>query len=245
MPKPFLVTCWLLLLISPQCIAATVNSIIICVPQWDYYTEKDGTGLYHELWNKVYTRNNITVEVKYIPFKRCERTFTDTKTTKYDVFVGGYGEEGQIIPRWHIGIDLLSAAYRKGYIDQWAGEKSLAGKRVSWERGYDYDKYGVVKVDVLLREFSKLEQALQMLHKNRTDFILDYPKPLKELTKKQGLSDQITIVPNAIIGPKYHMIFSNTEKGRALASIWDSGMERLHQSGELQKMYAAYEDEAY
>ena len=41
------------------------------------------------------------------------------------------------------------------------------------------------------------------------------------------------------------MVFSDTEKGRRLAKIWDRSMERLYKSGKLQKMYSAYEDEAY
>lgn len=245
MPKKILIPCILLLCLSTVCSAQLPSNIRICSPQWDYYTEKDGTGLYHELWAAVFTPSNIRVDIDYIPFKRCEREFTDHKITRYDAYVGGYGAAGQLIPKWHIGIDALSVAYRNGFITEWLGEVSLTGNRVSWERGYDYDKHGVINVDIQLKEFSKLTSALKMLHRNRIDYILDYDTALKGLIKELGLSGQLTVISNAIIGPKYFMIFSNTERGQALAEVWDSGMERLYKSGQLKKLYAAYNDHAY
>ena len=238
------VTFFLLLWLSALS-RASPNNIVICVPEWLYYTEQNGTGLYHELWYKIFTVNNVRVDVIYTPFKRCEQAFANPKITRYDTFVGGYGDKDQVIPQWHIGIDMLSAVYRNGFIDQWNGEKSLAGKRVAWERGYDFDKHGIINVDIQLYEYGQLKPALLMLQRNRIDIILDYPKPLKELTRRLGLSRQITIIPNAITGPKYYMVFSNTEKGHILANLWDTGMEKLHKSGELQKLYAKFEDEAY
>lgn len=236
---------FLLLCLSIHCNATQPTHITICSPQWNYYTEKDGTGLYHELWAAVFASANIRVDIDYIPFKRCEREFTDTKTTLYDAYVGGYGASGQLIPHWHIGVDVLSVVFRRGYIKNWLGEKSLTGKRVSWERGYNFDKHGVINVEVQLKEFSKLESALKMLHKDRIDFILDYDIAVKGLIKELGLSGQLEVMSNVIIGPKYYMIFSNTERGQTLAKIWDSGMEKLHISGELQKLYAYYNDQSY
>jgi len=52
-------------------------------------------------------------------------------------------------------------------------------------------------------------------------------------------------VPDAIAGPKYYMIFAETERGRKLAEIWDREMERLRKSGQLQKMYKKYGDLSY
>lgn len=135
--------------------------------------------------------------------------------------------------------------YKKGTIPKWEGQASLKNKIVSWERGYNFHKEGVVRVSVRLHEFSKLENALKMLAEGRVGFILDYHMAINRIARELGIADQVGIVPDVIKGPKYYMVFSGTEKGRKLSQVWDKGMERLHGSGQLRKMYEQYEDTAY
>ncbi len=242
-----------LLLLSVGVNASQPNSVRICTPEWEFYTQKDGRGLYHELWAAVFKSAGISVDVKYVPFKRCVKSFsnskkktdTNTKSNDYDAYAGGYGKEGDIVPHWHIGVDLLSVAYKKGRIEKWTGETMLKGQRVGWERGFEYDKFGVVNVKVQLKEFSKLKSGIQMLASGRIDFLLDYSTAINKTVAELDLSSQIVMVPDVMPGPKYYMIFSDTEKGRALSKIWDAGMERLNKAGMLNKMYSVYEDKAY
>ena len=255
--KKLFVSSWALLvpllLLSFGANASQPDSVKICTPEWEFYTQKDGTGLYHELWAAVFKSAGISVDVKYVPFKRCVKSFsnskkkteTNTKTNDYDAYAGGYGKEGDIVPHWHIGVDLLSVAYKKGRIEKWTGEAMLKGQRVGWERGFEYDKYGVVNVKVQLKEFSKLKSGIQMLASDRIDFLLDYSTAIQKNVSELGLTGQIVMEPDVIPGPKYYMIFSDTEKGRALSKIWDAGMERLNKAGKLNKMFSAYEDKAY
>ena len=243
--KKLFVVSWALLLFSFGVDASQPNSVKICTPEWEFYTQKDGAGLYHELWAAVFKSAGINVDVKYVPFKRCVKSFSNTKTNDYDAYAGGYGKEGDIIPHWHIGVDLLTVAYKKGEIEKWTGEAMLKGQRVGWERGFEYDKYGVVNVKVQLKEFTKLKSGMQMLASDRIDFLLDYSTAIKKTVAELGLTDQIVVASDVMPGPKYYMIFSDTEKGRALSKIWDAGMERLNKAGQLNKMYSAYEDKAY
>lgn len=248
MKKLFLVSCaFLLPLLSLGVSASQPDSVKICTPEWELYTQKDGTGLYHELWAAVFKPVGIHVDVNYVPFKRCVKRFSNTniKVNDYDAYAGGYGKEGDIIPHWHIGADLLTVAYRNGKFEKWIGEAMLQGQRVGWERGFEYDKYGVVNVKVQLKEFSKLKSGIQMLASDRIDFLLDYSTAIEKTVTELGLSSQIVMVPDVMVGPKYYMIFSDTEKGRTLAKIWDERMEQLNKAGKLSKMFRAYGDKAY
>ena len=237
-----------ILLFLPDDLTATgpITNITICTPEWNNYTQEDGIGLYHELWKEVFQPAGIRIEVKYIPFKRCEMTVKkDKEANCYDVYAAGYPSPGVIVPHWHLGVDLLTVVYRKDAIPKWEGQASLANTRVSWERGYDFDKHGIINVNVEKNEFSKLSNAMKMLVANRVDFILDYDAAIKKAVTELNISDEVEIVPDAIAGPKYYMIFAETERGRKLAEIWDREMERLHKSGQLQKIYKKYGDLSY
>jgi len=90
-----------------------------------------------------------------------------------------------------------------------------------------------------------MESALKMLLLNRVDFLVDYNNTLQKVIKKVDPSNQLEVVPDVIEGPKYYMMFSNTKRGEKFAEIWDKGMEELHKSGKLQKMYKRYGDPTY
>lgn len=245
--KKILLMC-IILQISTYAIAGTeVSTIKICTPEWEYYTQKDGVGLYHELWKEIYEPAGVKPIVSYIPYKRCKIEVPDAqKKYVFDAYPGGYKETTPgLKPKWHIGIDLLTVAYKKNSNNKWNDQASLENKIVAWQRGFSFDKYGTVKVKVSVQEFDKLKSALKMLSTDRIDFILDYEYAIEKFLKELNLANQVVVVPSAITGPKYYMIFQQTERGRELAEIWDKGMERLHKSGKLQKMYEAYGDKSY
>lgn len=243
--KKLLLAVIVLLLSTSGIAAGQVKSIDICTTEWEYYTQKDGKGLYHELWKDIFESAGVKLNIKYHPFKRCEKVVRNVTLKQYDAYPAGYPAAGVTVPKWHIGVDLMTVIYKKGTIVKWMGQASLENRRVAWERGFDLDKAGVIKVKVEIQEFSKLENAMKMLVNGRIDFILDYIQATRDMVKKLDIADQVEILPDVIGGFKYYMIFRDTERGKELAEIWDKGMERLHTSGQLHKMYEQYEDLAY
>lgn len=220
-------------------------TIHICTPEWVLYTQKDGKGLYHDLWNRIFPPAGVTIKIWYMPFKRCETSLKQDPDSPYDAAAAAYAGEGVLVPRWHIGKDLISVIYVKGKITQWTGQEQLEGQRVAWQRGYELDKYGVITANTRVVEFNSLKEGLKILSRGRVDFLIGYQNTARENIRKMGLSDRLTMAPDVISGLKYYLIFRNNEKGRKLAEIWDKGMERLHSSGELQQLYGRYEDKAY
>lgn len=223
--------------------AKDLGTVRIITPEWAYYTQKDGSGLYQELWRQIFEPAGVRYKVQYALSGRCEIEVQEKRSHAYP---GVYaGDPGFIIPKWHIGVDLITAVFKKGAIDKWTGQKVMENRRVGWERGYRFDKTGVVTVRVKKVEFNRLASALQMLVMDRVDIILDYPQAVDRFVRELGISDQVEILPDVIHGPKYYMGFVASEKGRALARIWDEGMERLSASGELQALYRKYQDKSY
>lgn len=60
------------------------ESITICTPEWEYYTQKDGKGLYHDLWKEIFPPAGIRLAIRYAPYKRCEKMMKEYQTEKYD-----------------------------------------------------------------------------------------------------------------------------------------------------------------
>lgn len=235
------------LLISTYAVSEQkIDSITICTPEWELYTEKGGKGLYHDLWREIFEGTGVKVTVQYAPFVRCESSVIDGQEV-YDAYPGGYDSVEAVIPKWHLGLDWLTIVYKKGRINKWEGQESLVNKRVIWERGYKYDEAGVVNVPVDVHEYDSgnLSLALAMLIKDRVDFLIDYQPALRKQIKDLNLADRLVILPDVIKGPKYYMAFRNNDKGKKLAKVWDKGMERLNNSGKLKKLYEAYGDPSY
>ena len=240
---------WALLLVfSPLARAQAPEkplTINICTPEWALYTEKDGKGLYHDLWRKVFPPANVQIKVWYTPFKRCETSLKQDPDSPYDAVAAAYASDQVVVPKWHIGKDLISVIYLKGTLEQWTGQEQLTGKRVAWQRGYEFDKYGVITADIIKVEFNRLKEGLNMLNRGRVDFVIGYRNTTREVIKKLALTDRLTMAADVISGPKYYLVFRDNEKGRRLAAIWDQRMEKLHASGELKTLYQQYEDQAY
>lgn len=222
------------------------NIIRICTPEWLKYTPKDGPGLYTDLWKEIYASEGITPELKYFPYKRIVKMFERGKVD-CDAYPGGYESQELILPLWHIGIDKLTVVYKKGISVKWEGQISMKGKVVMWERGYDFDKHGIVEVDVKVSEYNSgsLESALKMLTLGRADFVIDYHNTIQETLNTSNISDLLEIRSNVINGPKYYMMFAKTNRGKRFAEIWDNRMDRLYKSGRLSEMYKRYGDPTY
>lgn len=220
------------------------TTVKICTPEWEYYTQRDGKGLYHELWNEVFTKNGVTIELVYAPYKRCDESTKERG--EYDVFPGDYeATEKSLLPKYALGVDLLTVAYPKDALEKWTDQSVLEGKRVAWERGYEFNTAGLITAKVQVNEFTKLDAALQMLANNRIDFLVDYEQALGEKIKELKIEDKITVAPNVIKGPRYYMTFAKTDKSKKLIEIWDREMAKLEKSGKLQALYKKYEDPLY
>lgn len=217
-----------------------IDSITICTPEWESYSQQDGVGLYHDVWREVFGAAGIKIIIKYAPFIRCASSIEIKKL--YDAFPGGYDSVPGLIPKWHIGVDWLTVAYKKGHIEKWEGQKTLTNKRVMWERGYKFDEAGVVTVPVKVHEYDSgnLTVALTMLVKDRVDFVIDYKPAIEKQMMDLKLTDALSTLPDIIKGPKYYMVFTDTYRGKKLSEIWDKGMERLNRSGKLKDIYQSY-----
>ncbi len=226
----------LFFLLTLPLLAEEISTIHVVSEEWEDATNKDGTGMYWDLFRAIYTPHDIKVTIQTVPYAR---SITLVQQKKADVFVASYQDEvtGVLYSKWHFDADDVSALFLKGKIKDWKGQETLSGKRVGWVHKYKYDQY--LSVQVKKREVKYRKQALSMLQKNRLDFFIDAAADLEDELEKSKIAGQFEM--KSVMSLNLYMCFAQTKKGERLRDLFDQGVEKLLKSGELKALYDKWE----
>lgn len=231
------ITGWLIAWPSPVYAGDNLRQVVSVSPAWHTFTNQDGTGLYHEILSAVFTARGITVAHQYTNATRglhmVQKGLADVYTCRPevddfpDLMLAAYPMyEGQ-----------FHAFFKKSRIADWHGESSLAGRKVVWRRGYYKASEFTVAITVL--EADTGDSALTQVVLGRGDVYIDDINLIREsLSRMQSGAvsmDDYRIEP---VGRRsYYPVLKRSARGAAIMSVYDTGIERLHRSGELRKIF--------
>ncbi len=218
-----------------------VEHISIVTESWESYTNKDGSGLYLDITRAIYEPLGIRVDVDFMPFTRAMFTIENQSA---DAMYGTYSEEIErkpflLTPENPIDVEQTIAIFKRDRIGQWQGETSLKEKELAWVRGYDYDDY----LSFSLEQYTEVvdtRQGLDMLAAGRFDVLLDHGGELAYVLRNTGF-DTTEYETRIVFEKDLFMAFANNERGRELARIFDDGVTRLKESGQLSATFEKYE----
>ena len=200
------------------------------------FCESETKGFWPELLRKVFEPRGYEVEIQMVPFARgtkmVEEGQIDGLLTVYSAFI-----RNTFVPRWHVGMDNISAITLASRDVEWNGPETLRGKRVIWIRGYDYDEF--IDVPMAKNEVTSKESAIAMLERKRALFYLDNKRIVEILLREMKLPEE-TFRVFPIMDMKLFVGFHDGVRQRELARIFDEEMDRLHASGELRRLAAAH-----
>ncbi|MCV2884571.1 transporter substrate-binding domain-containing protein [Aestuariibacter sp. AA17] len=222
---------------------ASVKSASVCAPEWEFYTEKNGSGLYHDIWKEVFEKHGVAIEMTYSVYERCEKGLSDSPA-QYDVMPGCYESDPGLKSDIELGIELLTIVFDPSR-QTWNDKTSLSGKNVAWEQGFTFKEVGIVPEDAKHSPYTKLVQGLKMLTAGRVDYVIDYPQAVSERVEELGIKGKVNIIEHALTGPKFYMCFADNENGQALLSHYNEKMKPLFESGWIKALYNKYEDPAF
>jgi len=227
---------------SPYVLAGDIKQISIVSEEWENNTHKDGTGLYWDIIRKVYDIENIKMKIKIVPYARSVHM---VKMQKADAWVASYINEEPfpLYPKWHFDADVVSALFKKVKFPDWKGVNSLSNKKVGWIRGYDYNEYIDIKMQV--DELNSRKSALGLLVKDRLDVFIDAIVEIKnelenkDLLKKIGFKiDDYRI--EKLLQLNLYLAFINNDRGKQLRSIWDKNFPILLKNGTIKALFDQY-----
>jgi len=230
---------WSLLLLCllplKQAIAEPI-AISIVGEEMSYYTNRDGSGYYLDLLRRVFPESEWQLNVDLVPFAR---SLYLLEHTRVDMALGVYlGDvSSPYYSREPVEVDKVDAAVTPELAAIWKDVSSLKQKKVLAMLEYRFDNF--VDVPMYYEESSELLQMLNHVNTGRIDAVMDYKAEMELLASKLTHPRQYVIIEN-VISPAVYFVFAGTPKGERLKVIFDSKMDELIQSGEIDSIFHKY-----
>jgi len=231
----------LLLCFSITSVHAESNVITFSTESWKDATNKDGTGLYWDIFRAVYEPKGYTVKPK---IRSYEGAVNLIKNKRVDVMVGSYIDEIEkvIYPKNYFAVDIVQAIHLKESKNEWNGLESINNKIVGWIKGYSYHDYLPEESlkNTAVNRLHNRNTAFTLLSEKRLDYFIDAKADLSDFFNANARYNAEDFERDTILELKLYIVFTNDEKGKKLAEIFDDRFSLLLAGGEIKKMYEKY-----
>lgn len=213
---------------------ASFDEVITTSPSWNTFTNKDGTGLYHEVMREVFALHDIPVRHEYSKSSRSEELVIQNSA---DIMTcDDKTSPPLVMSRFPMYQNVFHVFYRKNRIGPWKGVETLRDKEIlSQPSFYDQSNFSV---PVKIKEVMTGAQALSIILRDRSDFYADDLILIKQSIEESSESfDMIDFEIQEVGRRSYHPLFNTTERGMQLMRIFDDGILKLHKAGKLKPIY--------
>lgn len=202
---------------------------------WPNYTDKDGSGLYHELMSSVF-HSGQELNVQYAPWLRALEL---VKSGNAD-FTGAMPLNSNYVMSQHIVLSQpISVLIKKAYLDSEILTQlpELVGV---WRSGYRNELLsGELKSKVKGVPTESTESGFNLVRHNRVDYLIDVRTILTTHLAKQPDKSEFELVDIGSLN--LYMAFSKSERGKRIAKLFDGRVTELKKSGKLAEIYNKYQ----
>lgn len=215
--------------------AATID-VIWVTDTWQNYTNKDGTGLYHELINTIFQNSPYNIHVEYLPWKRALREI-DLKKANIS---GALPNNGQYL---FADIPILTQAIS---ILLPKTESDLTLQQISNLVGVWPEIYAKEILRPAISNYingvtaSYRKDAINLLQNKKVDYYIDIRSMLEVQLASLPKTEQQQYHIQDLTSLKLFLFFSDDEKGRALKRYYDTKTQALLEHNILQNIYKKY-----
>ena len=230
----FLTSFLLFCLIYYPALAGNIpGEIIFASEERSNATNRDGTGLYWDIFRAVYSSMGIKTKIIIHSYNG---SVSLVNQQKVDAAAGIYPNSirGTVFSRYPFVTDYVLVLFKKEKFRQWDGQQTLKNKRVAWMKGYDYDGY--LEVPVIKEECHTREAILRRLDRDQIDFYMDTRNDVESVLNK-GIIDVTRYTVETVLELERYLVFANNVKGKELKEIFDFRFPYLVKTGEIEKLY--------
>ncbi len=217
------------------------TKLIFSSEEWKDATNKDGTGLYWDIFRAVYEPEGYEVNPK---IRSYQGSINLLKRKNVDVMVAAYKDEIEnvVYSKNHFAVDIVQVIYLNSFEYQWKGIDTIKGKRVGWIKGYLFNDYlpGDLGKDIQIRRINDRDIAFHLLNIKRIDFFMDALTDLNFFLKNNDTHKSANYTRKTILELKLYLVFSDGAKGKKLAEIFDKRFSLLLTKGDIRKLYDKY-----
>lgn len=225
---------WLVCACVGNAFAQNIDEVIVVGPSWERFTNKDGTGLYHEILNEVFALHGISVVRQYVPSERgydLVRSGRADMMTCHDVAVAPLQ-----LARYPMYEGAYHVFFNKERIGEWKGGESLRDRSVVWRIGYYAEANFPVPIQA--REVKTGSAALGMVLLGRADFYVDDVSFIDDSIRQNKIPFNPAEYGVEVAGYRtYHPVLLLSERGNKVRDLYDSGMEQLIREDRLRPIF--------
>ncbi|WP_319470654.1 transporter substrate-binding domain-containing protein [uncultured Pseudodesulfovibrio sp.] len=214
--------------------AVEIKEVISTSPSWETFTNEDGSGLYHEVLQKVFALYGLPVRHIYANSGRSEELVARNEA---DMMVcDDVAAPPLELAQYPMYENDFYVFFNKDRIGPWRGIESLRDKEIlSQPTYYSQNNFSV---PVSVKDVSTGQQALAIIVLNRSDFYVDDLALINESIAKNTIPFDRNDFDIQKVGKRsYHPLFNTTERGQATREMFDKGIIQLHRSGALKAIY--------
>jgi ABC-type amino acid transport substrate-binding protein len=201
---------------------------------WATFTNSDGTGLYHEILNEVFSLYDIRVVHEYATSDRAEEL---VRLGQADMMLcDDMATPPLVMARYPMYENGYSVFFSKQRVGPWRGPETLRDKEVLSQPGY-YSQANF-PVPIKLRYIASGAQALGMILLGRSDFYVDDESFIRRSIGENTIAYEPGDFDIRQAGVRsYHPLCNTTERGARIMQLYDDGMRTLHGQGRLKPIY--------
>lgn len=237
MTRKYPLTCalpLLLLFVSVAARADEIKKVVSTSPSWDTFTNRDGSGLYHDILREVFAIYGIPVQHEYAKSNRSEEL---VRLNLADMMTcDDMADPPLTLARYPMYTNSFYVFFNKKRIGKWKGAESLWGKEVLSQPGY-YSESNF-PVPVTIKEVMTGAQGVSMILMDRSDFYVDDMTLMNQSLKENTIAFDRDELDIRRVGERaYFPLFNTTERGQRVMKMYEDGMYRLHKTGKLRPIY--------
>ncbi|MFV0349391.1 MAG: substrate-binding periplasmic protein [Halodesulfovibrio sp.] len=224
----------LLLLVPLRVRAAELGEVIVVGPSWNKFTNHDGTGLYHEILDRIFTEHGVPLRRIYVSSQRGKLLVASDKA---DLMTCSDSATAPLfLARYPMYESEFHCFYNVLRHPEWKGPETLAGKSVVFRLTYYSAKN--FPAGTVLKEVRTAEAALGMVLLGHADYYIDDLGFIKDSMNQSTIPFNADEYAIQVAGRRqYFPVFRDSERGRQLEAMYAEGMEKLHASGELRAIF--------
>ena len=194
------------LVLLHACIVRAENPLLIATEPWPPYSMEENNeliGVDVEIINVVFKKMGITIKIQTFPWKRCLYMVRHKEVDAIlDASITSERQQFLHFPEEPVSKEFTVFFSRKGRTIPFTGLEDLNGLTAGVIIGYSYCD------EIDLSPFMKNAESVSLLKNNfkkllldRIDFIIESEAVGYFTAKEMGISDQITIIPEAYYCP--------------------------------------------
>lgn len=221
-------------------IAEEIREIRWATPEWENYTDKDGSGFYNELMSRIFESRQITLIRSYVPWKRA---LVMVQNGDADMTGTENPNETYLQSTYPIFQSIESVWFKKSIIKEWKGLESLKGRKGVWYQGYLESAPEELIPFLQGRDVRTRIQAVKVVVNERgADYYFDNKDQMMRTIQSADIPlnlDEYQI-ETVYIG-EMNWQFHKSERGEKIRAIFDQGFKELYCSGELLQLYEKWQ----